>query len=153
MFPFKKVAGGVLVLALLVSAAEPAPFAVTPAVESALDRISEGSLRGNLSFLASDTLQGRDTPSPGLDVAAEFIAAQFRGAGLEPAGDDGYFQTAPFLSVTPRPESFEWQLRWRGKTIRLDVEDVAFPATPALNLRNTPAVKVALRPRIWREES
>lgn len=27
-------------------------------------------------------------------VAAEYIAAQFRRAGLEPAGDDGYFQTA-----------------------------------------------------------
>jgi Zn-dependent M28 family amino/carboxypeptidase len=40
-------------------------------------------------------LEGRDTPSRGLDIAAEYIAAQFRRIGLEPAGDDGYFQTAP----------------------------------------------------------
>lgn len=45
-------------------------------------------------------LEGRDTPSRGLDIAAEYIAAQFRRAGLEPAGDAGkggerdYFQIA-----------------------------------------------------------
>ena len=49
-----------------------------------------------MSFLASDELEGRATPSPGQEIAAEYIAAQFRRAGLEPAGDDGYFQTASF---------------------------------------------------------
>lgn len=58
-----------------------------------LNAISEGSLKGNLSFLSSDALEGRATPSRGLDIAAEFIASQFRRAGLEPLGDDGYFQT------------------------------------------------------------
>ncbi len=64
------------------------------ATQSALDSISAESLRGNLSFLASDALKGRFTPSPELDVAAEFIASQFRKAGLEPGGDQSYFQTA-----------------------------------------------------------
>ena len=59
-----------------------------------VNRISADSLRGNLSFLASDLLEGRDTPSRGLDLAAEYIAAQFRRAGLEPVGGDGYFQDA-----------------------------------------------------------
>src|SRR5262245_7247664 len=69
-------------------------------VRAALDRISPDSLRGHLSFIASDLLEGRNTPSPGLDLAAEYIAAQFRRAGLEPAGDAGekgersYFQVA-----------------------------------------------------------
>lgn len=63
---------------------------------AALSRISANSMRGHLSFLASDTLEGRGTPSKGLDLAAEYIAAQFRRAGLEPVGDDGYFQTAPW---------------------------------------------------------
>jgi hypothetical protein len=60
--------------------------------QSVSDRISAASLRGHLSFLASDLLEGRATPSRGLDVAAEYIAAQFRRAGLEPAGGDDYFQ-------------------------------------------------------------
>ena len=54
----------------------------------AIDRISANGMRGHLSFLASDLLEGRDTPSRGLDLAAEYIAAQFRAVGLEPAGDD-----------------------------------------------------------------
>jgi hypothetical protein len=64
------------------------------ATQSALDSISADSLRENLSFLASDAMKGRFTPSPELDVAAEFIASRFRKAGLEPGGDQGYFQTA-----------------------------------------------------------
>jgi hypothetical protein len=56
---------------------------------AAIDRITSDSLRGHLSFLASDLLEGRDTPSRGLDLAAEYIAAQFRRAGLEAIGDDG----------------------------------------------------------------
>ena len=63
-------------------------------LQSALGAISANSLRGHLSFIASDLLEGRDSPSRGLDIAAEYIAAQFRRAGLEPVGGDGYFQTA-----------------------------------------------------------
>jgi len=70
--------------------------------QAAIDHISADSLRGNLSFLASDLLEGRATPSRGLDMAAEYIAAQFRRAGLEPAGDDGYFQTATLADVGTR---------------------------------------------------
>ena len=58
-------------------------------------------LKADVSFLASDGLKGRATPSPGLDAAAEYIASEFRRAGLDPAGDNGYFQTAPYVNVTP----------------------------------------------------
>ena len=64
------------------------------AMQATLDRISAESMRGHLTFLASDLLEGRDTPSRGLDLAAEYIAGQFRAIGLEPAGNEGYFQTA-----------------------------------------------------------
>ena len=58
---------------------------VTPERKAALDQISARSLQAHVSFLASDLLEGRDTPSPGLDIAAEYIATQFRAAGLKPA--------------------------------------------------------------------
>jgi hypothetical protein len=77
------------------------PVRVTPEMRIVADHISASSLRGHVSFLASDLLEGRDTPSRGLDIAAEYIAAQFRRIGLEPAGDDGYFQTAPFNPDEP----------------------------------------------------
>lgn len=84
----------------LAGAQPPAPKAdLTPERRAALEQVSANSLRGHLSFIASDLLEGRGTPSRGLDIAAEYIAAQFRRAGLEPKGDDGYFQTT---TATPR---------------------------------------------------
>ena len=73
------------------------PPPLPPNVEQVLNAITASELKGDLSFLASDTLQGRFTPSPGLEVAAEFIAAKFRAAGLEPGGDHDYFQTAEMV--------------------------------------------------------
>ena len=67
--------------------------ALTPEQQAVIDHISAASLRGHLSFIASDSLEGRATPSRGLDLAAEYIAAQFRRAGLEPANGGDYFQT------------------------------------------------------------
>ncbi len=73
------------------------PAVLPPEIRSILNSITPADLRGDLSFLASDTLQGRFTPSPGLDAAAEFIASRFRAAGLEPGGDQDYFQTAHMI--------------------------------------------------------
>ena len=72
---------------------------LNPEMRIVVGHITANSLRGNVSFLASDLLEGRDTPSRGLDIAGEYIASQFRRLGLEPAGDDGYFQ-----NVIVRPE-------------------------------------------------
>jgi hypothetical protein len=81
-------------ISLLAVAAAQRTSVLTPSQQAAIVNIQPDSLRANLSFLASDLLEGRGTPSKGLDLAAEFIASRFRAAGLEPVGDDGYFQTA-----------------------------------------------------------
>jgi len=75
------------------------PVGLTPAMRIVIGHIKAESLRGHVSFLASDLLEGRDTPSRGLDIAGEYLASQFRRFGLEPAGDNEYFQ-----SVVVRPE-------------------------------------------------
>lgn len=56
-------------------------------IKHAIEHINPESLKGHLSFLASDMLEGRSAGSKNADIAAEYIAAQFRRAGLEPAGD------------------------------------------------------------------
>jgi Zn-dependent M28 family amino/carboxypeptidase len=58
----------------------------------ALRLITSDSLRGNVSFLASDAMAGRNTPSKELDIAAEYIASRFRQYGLKPQPDGTYFQ-------------------------------------------------------------
>ena len=62
--------------------------ATLPVGELSADRYLQ-----HVSFLASDELKGRGNGSPELERAAEYVAAQFRASGLEPAGDKGtYFQ-------------------------------------------------------------
>jgi len=47
----------------------------------------------HIRYLASDELTGRAPGTPGSDLAADYIAAQFKAAGCEPAGVDGtWFQ-------------------------------------------------------------
>lgn len=53
----------------------------------------------HIQFLADDSLEGRDTGSSGFEKAADYVAAQFRAAGLEPAGSDGYRQPMDFNVV------------------------------------------------------
>src|SRR5579872_1218051 len=91
---------------------------LTPERRAVLESISANSLRGHLSFIASDALEGRGTPSRGLDLAAEYVAAQFRRAGLEPAGDDGYFQTASYAMVTPNSEGLEFEVDAAGGAVK-----------------------------------
>ena len=57
------------------------------------DQVDAGRLRADLSFIASDELEGRDTPSRGLDLAARYLASRLQALGVKPGGDDGgYFQ-------------------------------------------------------------
>jgi hypothetical protein len=61
-----------------------------------------------LKFLASDSLEGRDTASQGYTVAAEFAAALFEKWGLKPAGDmsrpvfRGFFSRQPGKPTKPK---------------------------------------------------
>lgn len=98
--------------------------------------LTANDLKADVSFLASDALQGRGTPSPGLDIAAEYIAAQFRRAGLEPAGDDGYFQTAAYVSETPVPEGLQLTLEASGKQISVPVQGMSISQAAAADLHN-----------------
>jgi hypothetical protein len=60
----------------------------------------------HVGVLADDSMRGRATPSPELEKTAAYVAAVFRSAGLEPAGDSGDFvQRYPIGRDTavPRP--------------------------------------------------
>src|SRR5215217_4723953 len=86
------------------------PSANTPTA-SATRPVTENSVRRLLSALSDDSLEGRMTATRGSARAAAIIAAEMRRAGLEPAGDSGYFQRVPIALVdagrTRRPVLFE----------------------------------------------
>ncbi|HKQ51977.1 MAG TPA: M20/M25/M40 family metallo-hydrolase [Pyrinomonadaceae bacterium] len=55
------------------------------------DQITAAQLKDYLYFIASDEMEGRDTPSRGLDLTAKFLATNLSRWGLKPAGDNGTF--------------------------------------------------------------
>jgi hypothetical protein len=70
------------------AAPPPAPAAVRAPAAAA---ITPAAIRAHVDFLASDAMRGRDTPSPELNRAAEYLVERYRALGLRPAGEEGTF--------------------------------------------------------------
>ena len=60
----------------------------------------------HLTFLAADELRGRETGSPEIDIAAQYIATYFHQVGLDPISENNsYFQQFPLQKLTPPVEA------------------------------------------------
>jgi len=114
-----------------------------PLADEIAGRLTANALKADVSFLASDALKGRLAPSPELQIAAEFIAAQFRRAGLEPVGDDEYFQTADLVSFTPNVGGMELSFEIGGKTVIPDKAAVALEDFSAREVRGARVLKLS----------
>jgi len=90
---------GPSVLAPRASASEPASVEPTPAAAGSLDQalssISAANIRADIFFIASDELEGRDTPSPGQRIAARFIRSRLQRLGFQPGAPAGYLFEYP----------------------------------------------------------
>lgn len=64
---------------------------ITPAERKIAETITAAQLSNYLYFVASDAMGGRDTPSVGLDITAEFLKMNLERWGFKPAGDNGTF--------------------------------------------------------------
>ena len=116
-----------LIPLLLVACGAPAvqQEAVVPATADGAATITPADMRNRIGFLASDALRGRDTPSPGLDSAAAWIAREFQRMGLEPGGEAGtYLQRYPFVIRTLTGDA-----TWQG--LRYGRDFFVMAGTPA----------------------
>jgi Zn-dependent M28 family amino/carboxypeptidase len=78
---------------------------VPPAAQKVMNAIDAEKIRATVKYLSDDALQGRGTGQKGGDMAADWIAAQFKSYGVMPAGDEGtYFQQVNFFGVTTDPK-------------------------------------------------
>jgi hypothetical protein len=76
------------------AAAKPKKTAASVTTQRGVDTISANQIRDYLTFVASDEMEGRDTPSRGLDLTAKFLAMNLSRWGFKGAGDNGtFFQT------------------------------------------------------------
>lgn len=71
-------------------------------VANYLDKVDAPDLQRHVTYLASDELGGRGTPSPGLDKAADYIASEFEKIGVLPGNGRSYFQEAEWTGRTDK---------------------------------------------------
>ena len=64
---------------------------ISAAERKMADAVTAAQLKDYLYFVASDAMEGRDTPSRGLDATAEFLKMMLSRWGFKPAGDNGTF--------------------------------------------------------------
>jgi len=81
-----------LTLVLLLTTALPAGVY---AQEIPIDLSATKRMEQDLFFLSSDALKGRKPGTPEADVAREYIAGKMMAYGIEPMGENGYFQKFP----------------------------------------------------------
>ncbi|HEU4600601.1 MAG TPA: M28 family metallopeptidase [Steroidobacteraceae bacterium] len=95
------------------------------AADSGSPPVRPDAIRAHVEFLADDLLEGRAAASRGYDIAAAYVEAQFKQAGLTPAGDDGtYLQRVPLLEATAvlPGSSAEWVIKNRTRTFEYGVD-------------------------------
>jgi len=79
------------------------------------DKLLENRLKAHIDFLADDLMLGRQPGSDGYNIAANYVASQFRQMGLLPAGTGGsYLQQVPLRQAFLVPDSAELTLTLNG---------------------------------------
>lgn len=91
----------------------------------------------HVKFLADDSLEGRDTGSEGLRKAEAYAVEQFKKAGLEPAGADGYYQKVKFREYQVDEANSSLTLVSGGKRTPLSFADDAYIFTRTTHASTT----------------
>jgi hypothetical protein len=85
------------------------PIAPPPSqVELAIASITFEDVRADIETIAHDSMQGRRTPSPGLESTAEYVASRFADAGLQPGGTEGFFQRFDLVESRDAVNTIGW---------------------------------------------
>jgi hypothetical protein len=106
--------------------------------------ITTGHLQSHLNFLAADARMGRMTGTEGHDEAAAYVAEQFELLGLQPAGDDGWFQAVPLISSRLNVESATIVVHREGGDEALDWKDALNAADAGRPLSTPLGIEVTM---------
>jgi hypothetical protein len=103
--------------------------------------IEPTSLLGHIKFLAADDLKGRGNGSEGLERAADYIAEQFKLAGLQPGINGGWFQPFELNAGMTIGSENSLSFQHRGRTVTLTLGTSYYPLAATGNDK-TPSVKL-----------
>jgi hypothetical protein len=122
----------------LVRLALAAGLLATVAVGAASPPIPPAALLDHIKFLSSDELEGRGNGSAGLERAADYIAQQFRAAGLRPGGiDGGWFQPFGITTGLNADEGNALVLYAGPRAVRLELGESYYPLAVTPNTTPT----------------
>ena len=98
-------------------------------IDAALDAITEENLKATMYYLADDARNGRRAGTQGHEDAAEYVARQFEEIGLQPGGNDGWYQQVPLVAAAINAENSGVILHTSSGDVELEwiKETVVFP--------------------------
>ena len=112
------------------------PLLVCAAVVAADTRpvINPNDLLQHVKFLSSDELEGRGNGTRGLERAAEYIASQFKAAGLQPGGKDGsWFQPFELVTGLSVGDGNRLSIQANGRNVSFTLGESYFPVSTTAN--------------------
>ncbi len=129
-------------------------FAQSDPIQKGLDAITNQSVKGQLNFLASDWMEGRNTGTKGIAMAADYISSMFQVYGIKPfktpqsqgnsynriplqIGDQGYFQDFPMYKIIPSKEHQLSLITGKDKSISVQTFNYETDFTFASRYRTT----------------
>ncbi len=128
-------------------------------LERAAATITEADVARRIRIIADDSMMGRDTPSRGLDLTAQYVADEFRRFGLRPGGENGtWFQKYNVSRARLDPAASHVGFMFRGQHVHAELaRDARFlyggiPATevggPAVLFAGTWDTSLAIGDRV-----
>ncbi len=134
-----------LAAACLIVGAAPAPRPVKPTDPRSWAPISPARMSAIVKTIASDPFEGRGPGTPGEKKTIDYLAAQFRALGLEPAGPHGsWFQTVPLVH-TQLDKNGTASFSLKGQTVPLRFPDDIYLGT----VRETERAKIENAPIVF----
>ncbi|MEA3029894.1 MAG: hypothetical protein QOG13_1219 [Sphingomonadales bacterium] len=93
--------------------------------------IAPADLMRHIAVLASDEFQGRAPATEGETRTVDYIVAQFRARGLEPAGENGtWFQNVGLVERATQSASASWTAD--GRPLEFDIANIALQGDDAV---------------------
>ena len=99
-----------------------------------LGTVEPGVLSADVHFLSSDALEGRDTPSRGLNIAAEYLRTRVEQLGWQPGAGDDYFHPYRLVEKTLWPaRTFAAAQKEDARIAFQETSDYVFRARPLVD--------------------
>jgi Peptidase family M28 len=113
--------------------------------------VDPDALLDHIKFLASDDMRGRANGSPELERAGDYIAQQFKGAGLQPGGKDGgWFQPFELVAGVTVGKGNTLTIESNGRKVALTLGTSYYPlSAPANDSAAVPSAKADHLPLVF----